>query len=147
MIDKQILHSVLPYLKYAHGFFGGLVLLLFLYQGWMGLKIRNRRRSSTPADVTMVRGHRKLGPSLPVLVLFIFFGGISALYLSWGEYFEYPLHFVNGLTILILSITTFLISKKIRGRDATWRNIHYFAGLVILSLYFLQAYLGIRMLS
>ena len=146
MLNNEAVQNILPNLKYAHGLFNGLVILLFLYQGWLGLQIRNLRKSGSPPEVKFVRRHRKFGPVFAIIGIFGFIGGISTVYLSEGEIFEHPIHFLTGLTICSLIITTFLVSRKIRGRDSGWRTIHYFNGLLIISLYFFQAYLGISML-
>jgi len=137
---------VVPYLKYAHGFFNGFVILLFLYQGWLGFKIRQNRLDGNPPEVTFVKRHRKFGPFLAILGISGFAGGIGVAYLSEGEILEYPLHFLTGLTISSLIIVTFLISRKIKGRESAWRNIHYIIGIVIICLYIFQAYLGIGMI-
>ena len=138
-------HLVVPYLKYAHGLYNILVIMLFLYQGWLGLKIRHGRISGNPQEVKFVRRHRKFGPFLAILGISGFAGGIGTAYLSEGEIFEYPLHFLTGLTISSLIILTFLVSRKIRGPESPWRNPHYIIGIVIITLYFVQAYLGIGM--
>jgi hypothetical protein len=146
MSYSAIEHFLLPYLKYVHGLYNILVIMLFLYQGWLGLKIRNRRIASNPPDVKFVKRHRKFGPFLAILGISGFAGGIGTAYLSDGEIFEYPLHYLTGLTISSLIILTFLVSKKIRGPESPWRNPHYIIGIVIITLYFFQAYLGIGML-
>jgi hypothetical protein len=142
----ESLGSIFGYVKYAHGLYNGLVILLFLYQGWLGLKIRQSRIAGTPPVVTFIRRHRKFGPALVILGIFGFAGGISTVYFTEGEIFEHPVHFLTGLTICALIITAFLVSRKIRGRENGMRKIHYSIGLIILSLYFFQAYLGIDML-
>jgi len=139
-------YFVVPYLKYAHGLFNSMVIILFLYQGWLGLKIRNGRISGNPQEVKVVIRHRKVGPALAMIGIFGFISGIGTAYLSEGEIFEYPLHFLTGLIISSLIILTFLISKKIRGRESPWRNLHYIIGILIICLYFFQAYLGIGMI-
>jgi len=139
-------YIVVPYLKYAHGLFNSMVIILFLYQGWLGLKIRNGRISGNPPEVMFMRRHRKVGPVIAILGIFGFTGGIATAYLSEGEVFEYPLHFLTGLTISCLIILTFLISRNIRARETAWRNPHYIAGILILCLYLFQAFLGIGIL-
>jgi len=146
MLTNEALQNGLPYLEYAHGFFNSIVILLFFYQGWLGLQIRNRRKAGNPPEVKFVRRHRKLGPSLAVLAIFGFGGGIATVYLGGEEFFEHPVHFMNGLIIIILIIITFFVSGKIQGRDVGIRNVHYLIGLAILALYFFQAYLGIKMI-
>jgi len=146
MLHSEPASAFSQYVKYIHGLFNGLVILFFLYQGWLGLKIRQQRTSGSQTDVHFVKRHRRIGPALAVAGIIGFLGGISTVYLSEGEIFEHPLHFLTGLTISTLIIMTFLISRKIRGRLSGWRTIHYYIGLIILSLYLFQAYLGIRML-
>ena len=138
--------TIFKYVKYAHGLFNALVILLFLYQGWLGLKIRQSRAAGNPPDLLFVKKHRKFGPALAVMGIFGFLGGISAVYLDEGAFFEHPLHFMTGSTISALIILTFVVSRKIRGRESGWRTIHYVIGIAILTLYLFQAYLGVRML-
>jgi hypothetical protein len=138
--------TMVLFLRYAHGLFNGLVILLYLYQGWLGLKIRQGRIAGNPPEVRFVGRHRRLGPVVAVLGIIGFVGGISTVYLGEGEIFEHPIHFLTGLTISTLIATTFFISRKIRGREPGWRTIHYFIGLAIISLYCIQAYLGIQMI-
>ena len=147
MLTHEAIQNGLPYLEYAHGLFNSVVILLFLYQGWLGLQIRNRRKAGNPPEVKFVRRHRKLGPSLAALAIFGFGGGIATVYLRGEDFFEHPIHFVNGLIIITLIIITFFVSRKMRGRAVGIRNVHSFIGLAILALYFFQAYLGIRMIS
>jgi hypothetical protein len=140
------IEHVVPYLKYAHGLFNSLVIMLFLYQGWIGLKIRYGRISGNPPGLKFVKRHRKFGPFLAILGISGFAGGIGTAYLSEGEIFEYPLHFLTGFTISSLIIITFMVSRNIQGRESTWRTIHYYIGLMIISFYFFQAFLGIGIL-
>jgi hypothetical protein len=146
MPSPETENIVVPYLLYAHGLFNSLVIMLFLFQGWLGLKIRHGRISGNPQEVKFVRRHRKVGPALAIMGIFGFISGIGTAYLSEGEIFEYPLHFLTGLTISSLIILTFLISRKIRGRESPWKNPHYIIGIAIITLYFFQAFLGIGIL-
>jgi Protein of unknown function (DUF4079) len=146
MLNSGTEHSLLIYLGYGHGLYNIVVIMLFLFQGWLGIKIRNGRISGNPLEVKFVRRHRKFGPFIAILGIFGFTGGIATAYLSEGEIFEYPLHFLTGMTISSLIIITFMVSRKIRGRESTWRTIHYYIGLMIISLYFFQAFLGIGIL-
>jgi hypothetical protein len=56
------------------------------------------------------------------------------------------MHFIIGLIIVFFVITTFLISKKIKGIEDTWRDRHYFIGILIISFYLIQAFLGLAIL-
>ncbi len=130
----------IEYLKLIHGSFNTLVLLLFLYQGFLGLRIRKSGRND------YIKRHRQIGPVAALLGVSGFFAGITVVYLDAGHILKYPLHFITGLTIASLIITTFLISKKIKGPDKYWRNRHYAVGILIILLYFVQAFLGLGVL-
>jgi hypothetical protein len=138
--------TIIAYVKYAHGLYNGIVILLFVCQGWLGLRIRRGRIDGNPPEVMYVRRHRKFGPALAVLGIFGFLGGVGAVSLAEGRIFEHPLHFLTGLTICALIITTVVVSRKIRGRETGIRTVHYLIGMIILSLYCIQAYLGIQMI-
>lgn len=146
MFLNEFWNIVLPYLKYVHGIFNLIVFLFFLYQGATGFRMRRKRRTEGIPAVHLIRGHRKLGPFLVIFILFGFLGGIASVSLSWGSFFLYPIHFLNGSAISALAVLTFFVSRKIRARDNTWRNVHAFIGLVILILYALQVSFGLRML-
>jgi uncharacterized membrane protein YwaF len=75
-----------------------------------------------------------------------FLAGITIAYLDNREVFKYPLHFITGSAITLSILATFLISKKIKGRESPWRTIHFTIGLIIICLYFIQAFLGIGIL-
>jgi hypothetical protein len=133
-------------LKYFHGLFNLSVIALFLYQGRLGLKVRTERLHGKPAPSGIIRRHRKLGPILALMGMAGFLAGIATVFINTGSVFKHPLHFLNGLTIVLLIALTSFISRKIRGRDPAWRNPHFVLGIVILCLYFIQAYIGLNML-
>jgi hypothetical protein len=135
-----------PYLRYAHGLFNLSVIILFIFQAFLGLKIRKIRKDGKAPDFKLIRRHRKFGPILAVTGVAGFFGGIGLVYFDEGHILEYPLHFFTGLTISCLIISTVLISKKIRGADSPWRNPHFFIGVSIICLLLFQAFLGIGVL-
>lgn len=132
----------IEYLKLFHGAYNTAVLLLFVYQGVLGLKIK--RSGSRPAHI--VRRHRKTGPIAAVLGIAGFFAGMTVVILDEGRIFKYPLHFITGLMISVMIMTAYLISKKIRGPDPYWRNRHYTAGICIICLYIVQLVLGLGVL-
>jgi hypothetical protein len=136
----------MSYLRYIHGIYNALIILLFLYQGWTGLKIRRERMQGKPPTVRIIKRHRKLGPVLVLLGVLGYLAGPTFLYLRIGHIFEYPLHFINGSLIVLLIITTFFISKRIKGRESPWRTPHLAVGICIIVLYFFQAFLGIGIL-
>ncbi len=133
--------ELIGYLKIVHGTYNMTVMLLIIYQGMLGLKIR---RSETP-PIQIIKRHRTIGPIAVVLGSAGFFAGLFITFLDVGHIFKYPLHFINGLLLIAALITTYLISKKIKGTEKLWRNRHYNIGIFILVLYAVQVLLGISM--
>jgi hypothetical protein len=142
MIDEQII----AYLKLIHGAFNALVMLLLIYQGWLGLRIRSIRRAGKPPDFRVTKRHRKNGPIFTILGCLGFIAGIIIVFLDEGRIFEYPLHFIMGLIITISLVTTYLISKRIRGAGSLLRSPHFILGVGILGLYLIQVFLGLGIL-
>jgi len=140
------MHDLIPYLKYLHGLFNGFVAFLFIYQGWLGLTIRKERVAGRSPTVSVIKRHRKTGPIVALMGIAGFFAGANIVYLDEGRIFEYPVHFIFGLSIAALIFTTYLMSKKIKGGKSTFRTPHLFAGVAIICLYFIQAFFGINML-
>lgn len=139
-------NTLIPYLKYVHGLYNTFVILLLIYHGWLGLKIRKERISGKPPTVNIIKKHRKIGPILSFVGIAGFLAGLFLVYLDKGHIFEYPQHFLTGLAIAFSIITTFSISRKIRGRESSWRTLHFIFGIIIVSLYFFQVFLGIGIL-
>jgi len=129
-------------LRLVHGAYNTVVILLFIYQGTLGLRIR--RSEKKPFHI--IRRHRKIGPVIAVLGITGFIAGMTVAFLEWGHILKYPLHFITGLTIVSLIITTFIISRKIKGPDPYWRNRHFALGILIIFLYLVQAFLGLGIL-
>ena len=141
MVDKESFE----YLKYVHGLFNIIVVLMFFYQGWMGLRIRNGRKSGNAPDFVLIKKHRKLGPILFVLGVAGFLAGPMVVYINYARIFEYPLHFVLGVCITLSLIATYIISRKIRV-GSPWRTPHFVMGVTISCLYIVQALIGLSML-
>lgn len=141
MIDKQII----AYLKLFHGFYNTMVMVLFIYQGFLGLRIRRERKAGIQS-FHIIKRHRRLGPILIFVGVIGFFAGGMVVYLDHGHIFHYPLHFITGLLIVLSVITTFLISKRIKGIDDVWRDRHYVLGILIISFYLIQVFLGLGIL-
>ena len=142
MIDKQLI----AYLRLVHGSYNTLMMVLFIYQGLLGLKIRKQRKVGGQMPFKIIKRHRKIGPILALMGVIGFFAGAALIYLDYGRLLKYPLHFLTGLAISLLIATTFFISKKIKGSDPLWRNLHFRVGILILSLYPIQAFLGVGIL-
>jgi hypothetical protein len=134
--------EIIAYLKLLHGAYNTLVILFFIYHGSLGLRIR--RSDAKPFH--LIRKHRKIGPVAAALGISGFIIGMALGYLDSGRIFQYPLHFITGLTIVFLIITTYFISRKIRDAETYWRNRHYALGILIICLYSVQAFLGLGIL-
>jgi hypothetical protein len=69
--------------------------------------------------------------------------GLALILLDTGNVLEYPPHFLVGCTIVLCLLSTFLISRKIKGPDSPYRTPHFVLGIAILCLYLIQVFLGI----
>lgn len=141
MITRQLIVS----LKFAHGAYNTIMMILFMWQGYLGFTIRKERRSGTQ-NFGAVRRHRTTGPALAVLGVTGFFAGAALAYIDYGGLLRYPLHLVTGIILVVSILTTFFMSRKIKGRDSAWRTPHFLLGLVILFLYVVQSLLGVGIL-
>jgi len=135
---------MLQYLKYVHGSFNAAMMVLFFYQGSLGLRIRRARRTKGPFPMAAVRRHRRNGPILKTLGVVGFLLGLVLVLVDTGRVFEFPLHLFTGLTIVVLLISTNLVSRKIKGPASPLRTPHFVLGICILSLYVFQSFLGLR---
>lgn len=133
--------EIIEYMKLFHGTYNMTIMVLIMYQGMLGLKIR---KSEAP-PVQIIKWHRKIGPVAVVLGSAGFCAGLFITFLDVGHIFKYPLHFINGFLLISALITTYLISKKIKGPDKLWRNRHFAIGILIIVLYIVQVLLGISM--
>jgi hypothetical protein len=138
--------AFLDYLRLLHGSFNTIVALLFLYHGSLGWRIRKERKRGGERNPKIIRRHRKEGPIFAVLGVAGYFAGAGLILIDKGHLFEFPAHMIVGSCIALLIITTFIISKKIKGPDSFWRTPHFVIGLFILLLYFIQIYLGLGLL-
>lgn len=141
MIDEQTLFL----LRLVHGSYNSVMLILFLYQGYFGVRIRKNRNIGTPSP-KVARKHRKIGPFLAVFGVCGFFAGVALVRLNHEHIGEHLLHFITGLIMIILIITTFIVSRHITSGENGYRNLHFRIGLLINSLYFIQAFFGLRIL-
>jgi Protein of unknown function (DUF4079) len=142
LIDR----SIISYLRYAHGSYNILVYLLFLHQGWLGIRIRRERRQGLAPTVRILRRHRKFGPILSVIGIIGFISGLIVIFIDNGIFFVFRLHFITGFLISIFISIAYLSSRKIKARDSVWRTPHLTVGIIIICLYFIQIFLGIGVL-
>jgi len=135
------------YLSLFHGVFNLAVFILFISQGWLGLRIRRARLKQAPPPIPSIRRHRKNGPLFVVLGFTGFLVGLGLVLVSTrGRLILFPKHFYAGLTIIILLAATYVLTRKIKGPDSPVRTPHFLLGITILALYIVQAYLGIGIL-
>ncbi len=142
LIDKQLLADLRP----VHGVYNAIMMLLFLYQGRLGFKIRRERRAHAPLPVPVIRRHRRLGPVLAILGGLGFLEGLTLVLLDTGKVLEFPPHLFTGLTIVVLLIATYRISRDIKGPDSHLRTPHFVLGIAILFLYLVNVIIGIGVL-
>ena len=142
MMDR----AYLDYLRLLHGSFNTMIALLFVYHGSLGWRIRKERKAGGERNPKVIKRHRKEGPIFAVLGVAGYFAGAGLMLIDKGRLFEYPLHMIVGSCIALLIITTFIISRKIKGPESSWRSPHFIIGLFILLLYIIQIYLGIGIL-
>jgi Protein of unknown function (DUF4079) len=141
MISKE----TIAYMKLAHGIYNFVMMLLFMYQGSLGLQIRSLRKKDSIIPPIVSR-HRKQGPALTLLSIIGFLSGTAVIAIDTGKILKYPLHLAVGFVVVVLIITTFFISKKIKGRNSGWRTPHFVTGIAILFLYVVQVLIGIGLL-
>ena len=133
-------------LRVLHGAYNALVALAFLYQGWLGLKIRNAGRRAEARDPGVIRRHRRNGPVLAVLGILGYAAGATLITIDKGHLLEYRVHHLMGLAIVILLAATFFVSRKIKGPVSPWRTPHFLLGLAVLAAYLVQLFLGLNIL-
>jgi hypothetical protein len=142
LIDRQLLAD----LRLVHGVYNTIMTLLFLYLGRLGFRIRRDRRAGAPLPVPVVKRHRRMGPVLVVLGGIGFLEGLTLVLLDTGKVLQFPPHLFTGLTIVVLLIATFKISRDIKGPDSPYRTPHFKIGVAILCLYVVNVIIGIGVL-
>jgi len=142
LIDRQLL----SYLRLAHAGFNSLVMLTFFYHARLGMTIRRARKAHGPLPFPLIKRHRREGPILAALGIAGFCIGFTLVMLDTGRVLEYPSHFLAGCTIVLCLITTFVLSRKIKGPDSPYRTPHFYLGIAILCLYLIEAVLGLGVL-
>ena len=139
MLDRVLIAD----LRLVHGSYNSVMMLLFLYQGLLGLRIRKERRMGRKQPVNAIKLHRRIGPLLAPLGVLGFFAGATLALIDYGGLLRNTLHFIVGLLLACSIIATFFVSKQIRGPESPSRNLHFRLGIFILCLYPLQVFLGL----
>lgn len=137
---------LIPYLQLGHGLFNLGLFAAFVYQGRLGWLIRRHRQDGRIREVATARRHRALGPILAVLLPIGYLGGLVLTYLDHGVWVKYPLHLAAGSLLIAAVTSTWLISGKIRSAHSPWRTAHFILGLIILSIFLCQVFLGLNVL-
>lgn len=142
LIDKQLLSS----LRLVHAGYNLLVTLLFMYHGWLGIRIRGARKNRLAPPFSVIKRHRKAGPVIAVMGVFGFFIGFTLVLLHTGNLLEYPAHFFTACMIVLAILASFALSRMIKGPDSPYRTPHFALGITILCLYVFEVFLGIGVL-
>jgi len=140
----EIPKILFPYLVTGHALFNTCLFIAFIYQAGLGWGIRKNRLSAGKPEAVKIRCHRKLGPIFAALLPVGFLAGLTLTYLEYGAIAKYPLHLTVGALLVIAVISTWLISKNIRGASANWRNLHFGTGIAIILLFICQILLGLN---
>jgi cytochrome b561 len=67
-------------------------------------------------------------------------------FLDKGAIGEHPLHLETGALLVGAVISTWLVSKNIKGTSSNWRTLHFGTGIVIILLFIVQIFLGLNIL-
>ena len=141
MVSSQII----AYLKLLHAAYNFTMMVLFLRQGRLGFQIRKGRLAGSP-PFELIKRHRRNGPLLAFMGVCGFLSGVIIVGLDSGELLKYYYHFLVGLALAFLIVTTFVVSKRIKGAAPYWRNIHLAIGLLIICFYVVQLFMGLNVL-
>jgi hypothetical protein len=132
-------------LRFFHGAFNLFVMMLFIYQGSTGLRIR-REKEKGVITPSLINKHRTTGPVLAAMGLLGFISGIVIVLLHFATVVKYPLHLAFGLALALCIAATYRISREIKVHDPKWRTLHFAFGMGTLNLYAAQVFLGFGIL-
>lgn len=142
----EIPRILFPYLKIGHAFFNTCLFIAFIYQAGLGWGIRKNRLSAGKPEAVKIRRHRKLGPIITVLLPLGFLAGLTLTYLDHGVIGKYPFHLAVGTLLVAAVISTWRISRNIKGTSSSWRTLHFATGIAIIFLFLGQIFLGLNVL-
>ncbi len=141
-IDKQLI----AYLRYVHGSYNLVIMLMFFVQGFWGMKIRKARTANLGPPLKIIKRHRMTGPIIFILGVGGFFAGLTLVYIDQGNILEFPIHLLFGVVLSVFLANLFIVSRMIKGVDTHWRDLHYKLGVGVLCIYLVQSLLGIGIL-
>lgn len=130
-----------------HGTYNFSVFLFFLYQASLGFRIRKGRDAIAVNNASVISRHRKIGPLLAALGIGGYIAGVLMVFLDKGHILHYPLHFIVGMLIVLLIMSTVFVSRQIKAGETKFRNIHFRIGAVIILLYILQVSIGVGIIA
>jgi hypothetical protein len=142
LIDRHLLSS----LRLVHAGFNSFVTVLFFYHARLGIAIRRARKAHGPLPFPLIKRHRRGGPLLAALGIAGFCIGFTLVMLDSGKVLQFPYHFFTACTIVLCLITTFVLSRRIKGPDSPYRTPHFYLGIAILCLYLIEVFLGVGVL-
>lgn len=145
METGKIMESLIFNLPIIHASYNFLMLLLFCYQGFLGVKIKNQRARGN-LQINAIKIHRKAGPYLAIFGIFGFLSGLAMLHVYTKTFVKYTPHYFFGVALAILTFITYLISKKIKANSSRLRKAHFITGTVIILSYITQTVTGIKKL-
>jgi hypothetical protein len=135
--------GVVSALQLAHVSFNGALFFVFVFQGFLGWRIRRSRAAGTQQDFNAVRRHRALGPVLATLLPAGYLAGLTTTFLHKGVWVRFPGHLAAGTVLVAIVCAAVLAAKKIRGVQSPWRTPHGALGLSLLCAFLLQVFLGL----
>lgn len=142
MINDEVMTN----LRIAHGSYNIFVMMLFFYQGFLGLRIRIERKKGNQY-VRAIRKHRKSGPVLVGMGIAGFFAGLTVVYIDHGNILKFPYHLIAGSILMASILIQLFISRKINPSAIGLRDKHFMVGIIIICLYLIQALLGVNLLK
>ena len=129
-------------LIYLHPIVGGLVLLLLVYVGSLGLKLRRAKRDRAAIG----RQHDRWATILYWAVLASWLGGLASTALDRRDLtVAASLHFRSGALLVLLLTGSFLTARAMRRGNTELRDWHPWLGVGAMLLAALHAAAGLRL--
>lgn len=138
-------NQLLKVMLLGHALFNSAIFIVFVYQAYLGLSMR-RSKLAGQIDFVKKRRHRRNGPIAATLAIFGFVFGLIIVTIDHGNPFTFPVHLFLGSTLIVLIVATYVISRKMIG-DPGLRDVHRRIGIVIITTFVLQIFVGIGMLT